>query len=123
MRSAGAGFQAAQLDEMLSRAQAAPDGYAPEVVRSGLLSVGLYTLGAGAVDDQTPHLEDEVYYTVRGRATLHVDGDEHRVEPGSLLFVPAKAVHRFHDIVDELVLLVFWAPPEGSVAPELEVDP
>jgi mannose-6-phosphate isomerase-like protein (cupin superfamily) len=121
MSSVGARFQSAELDEMLARAKAAPDGYAAEVVRSGLLSVGLYTLGAGAVDDQTPHLEDEVYYTVRGRATLHVDGDEHSVEPGSLLFVPARAVHRFHDIVEELVLLVFWAPPEGSVTPGMEV--
>ncbi len=120
MRSAGAHFQGAELDEMLARARAAADGYAAEVVRSSLLSVGLYTLGAGAVDDQTPHLEDEVYYTVRGRATLHVDGDEHPVEPGSLLFVPALAVHRFHDIVEELVLLVFWAPPEGSVTPRKE---
>jgi mannose-6-phosphate isomerase-like protein (cupin superfamily) len=116
----GTRFQSAELDDMLARARAAPDGYAAEVVRSGLLSVGLYTLGAGALDDQTPHLEDEVYYTVRGRATLHVDGDEHPVEPGSLLYVPAKAVHRFHDIVEELVLLVFWAPPEGSVTSGME---
>ena len=111
-------FQSAELEDMLATARAAADGYAAEVIRSGLLSVGLYTLAAGAYDDQTPHLEDEVYYTVRGRATLHVDGKEHPVVPGSLLFVPAKAVHRFHDIVEDVVLVVFWAPPEGSVAPE-----
>ncbi len=111
-------FQSAELEKMLAQARAAADGYAPEVIRSGLLSVGLYTLAAGAADDQTPHLEDEVYYTVRGKAALYVDGKEHPVGPGSLLFVPARAVHRFHDIVEELVLIVFWAPPEGSVAPE-----
>lgn len=122
MKPVGSAFQAAELREMLDRARAAPDGYAAEVIRSSFLSVGLYTLAAGAVDDQNPHLEDEVYYAVRGRATLHVDGHEHRVNPGSLLFVPARAVHRFHDIVEELVLLVFWAPPEGSVAPDSEVD-
>lgn len=103
---------------MIATARAAADGYAAEVVRSGLLSVGLYTLAAGAYDDQTPHLEDEVYYTVSGRSMLHVAGKEHPVAPGSLLFVPARAVHRFHDIVEDLVLVVFWAPPEGSVAPE-----
>jgi len=24
--------------------------------------------------------------------------------------------HRFHDIFEELVLIVFWAPPEGTAA-------
>ena len=115
MKALGARFQAAELDAMLARAREAPDGYAAEVLRSQLLSVGLYTLAAGAVDDQTPHLEDEVYYTVRGRATLFVEGQEHPVKPGTLLFVAARAEHRFHDIVEELVLVVFWAPPEGSV--------
>ena len=100
---------------MLSRARKAPGGYAAAVLRSELLSVGLYTLAAGAVDGQSPHLEDEVYYTVRGRATLYVDGEDYPVREGTVLFVPARAEHRFHDIVEELVLLVFWAPPEGTV--------
>jgi mannose-6-phosphate isomerase-like protein (cupin superfamily) len=109
-------FQSADLDDVIAHAKAAANGYAPAVIRSELLSVGVYTLAAGATDGQSPHLEDEVYYTVRGKATLHVDGHEHSVAPGSILFVPARAVHRFHDIIEDLVLVVFWAPPEGSVA-------
>ena len=109
-------FRAAELADMLAQAKTAPDGYAPAVLKSELLSVGLYTLGVGAVDDQSPHLEDEVYYTVRGRATLFVEGHEHPVTPGTVLFVPARAEHHFHDIVEELVLIVFWAPPEKSVS-------
>jgi len=116
MNAKPARFQAAELGDMLAQARKA-GGYAAAVLRSELLSVGLYTLGAGAVDGQSPHLEDEVYYTVRGRATLYVDGDEHPVREGTVLFVPARAEHRFHDIVEELVLLVFLAPPEKSVAP------
>jgi mannose-6-phosphate isomerase-like protein (cupin superfamily) len=107
-------FQAAELDDVIAQARAAPDGYAPEVLRSDLLSVGLYLLPAGGTDDQTPHAEDEVYYTVRGRATLRVGAEDHPVNPGTLLFVPALAVHFFHDISEELILVVFWAPPEGS---------
>lgn len=121
MTKGGASFQAAELDDVIVTARAALDGYAAEVLRSDLLSVGLYILAVGGVDDQTPHDEDEVYYAVRGRATLHVDGHEHPVQPGSLLFVPAGAVHRFHDISAELVLVVFWAPPEGSVAQKEEI--
>jgi mannose-6-phosphate isomerase-like protein (cupin superfamily) len=113
-RSGGSRFQVAELEEMLARARSAPDGYAAAILRSDLLSVGLYTLRAGAVDSQSPHREDEVYYAVRGRAMLHVTGGEHPVRPGTVLFVPAGAVHRFHDIEEDLVLLVFWAPPEGT---------
>jgi mannose-6-phosphate isomerase-like protein (cupin superfamily) len=107
-------FQAAHLDEVVTWAREAPDGYAPRVLRSELLSVGLYTLPADGTDDQSPHAEDEVYYVVRGRATLRVGAADHTVRPGSLLFVPARTVHFFHHIDEELVLVVFWAPPEGT---------
>jgi mannose-6-phosphate isomerase-like protein (cupin superfamily) len=119
MRSLGkVPFQKAELDDVIAQARAAPDGYAAEVLRSDLLSVGLYIVGAGATDDQTPHGEDEVYYTVRGRGQLRVGVEDHPVAAGTLLFVPARAVHFFHDIAEELILVVFWAPPEGSGAPD-----
>jgi mannose-6-phosphate isomerase-like protein (cupin superfamily) len=107
-------FQSAELADMLAKAQA-EGGYAAKVVRSPLLSVGLYVLAAGGVDNQKPHLEDEVYYVVRGRARFAAGTVDHQVEPGSLLFVEATVPHRFHDITEELVLVVFWAPPEKSV--------
>jgi mannose-6-phosphate isomerase-like protein (cupin superfamily) len=110
-------FQTAELDDAIARAQAAPDSYAGKVMQSDLLSVGLYLLPAGGTDGQSPHHEDEVYFAVRGRATLRVGTEDHPVQPGTLLFVPARAVHFFHDISEELVLVVFWAPPEHSVAP------
>jgi mannose-6-phosphate isomerase-like protein (cupin superfamily) len=118
MKAGSVTFQSAELDDVIAQARSAPDGYAGEVLRSDLLSVGLYLLAAGGVDDQTPHDEDEVYYAVRGRAKLRVGADDHPVNPGSLLFVPALAVHFFHDITEELILVVFWAPPEGSGAPD-----
>jgi mannose-6-phosphate isomerase-like protein (cupin superfamily) len=108
-------FQSAELDDMIATARATADSYAAEVLRSDLLSVGLYIVPAGGVDDQTPHGEDEVYYVVRGRAKIRVGEDDHPVQPGTVLFVPARAVHFFHDISEELILVVFWAPPEGSV--------
>jgi mannose-6-phosphate isomerase-like protein (cupin superfamily) len=113
----GAEFQTAELDDAIARARAAPDGYAARVMRSDQLSVGLYLLPAGATDGQSPHLEDEVYFAVRGTATLRVGTEDHAVQPGTLLFVPARVAHFFHDISEELVLVVFWAPPERSVAP------
>jgi mannose-6-phosphate isomerase-like protein (cupin superfamily) len=111
----GAGFQTAELDGMITQARASADSYAPEVLRSELLSVGLYIVPAGGPDDQSPHAEDEVYYAVRGRAKIRVGEEDHAVQPGTVLFVPARAVHYFHDISEELILVVFWAPPERSV--------
>jgi mannose-6-phosphate isomerase-like protein (cupin superfamily) len=113
--SGGARFQSAELDEVTARAKAA-GGYAGEVLRSDLLSVGLYTLPAGGVDDQKPHREDEVYFVVSGRAMFKVGDRGEEVRPGSLLFVAAQEPHHFHDIAEELILVVFWAPPEKSVS-------
>lgn len=111
----GAQLQSAELDDMIARARATPDSYAAEVLHSDLLSVGLYIVPAGGTDDQSPHGEDEVYYAVRGRAKIRVGEQDHPVRPGTVLFVPARAVHYFHDIKEELILVVFWAPPEKSV--------
>jgi quercetin dioxygenase-like cupin family protein len=107
----GMAFQSALVEEAAAAAKEAAGGYAGGVLRSDRLSVGVYVLAAGASDPQHPHEQDEVYYVVRGRARFQVDGGEHHVEPGSLLFVRAGAGHRFHDIHEELVLIVFWAPP------------
>jgi mannose-6-phosphate isomerase-like protein (cupin superfamily) len=80
------------------------------------LSVGLYVLAAGQPDLQRPHTEDEVYYVVSGRARITV-GDEIRdVRAGSIVFVATAVPHRFHDITEDLTLLVAFGPAEGSRA-------
>ena len=106
-------FQLAHLEDAAARARAG-DGYAARVLSSDLLSVGVYVLPAGGEDTQTPHREDEVYYVVRGSARFRAGAEEAAVGPGSLLFVTAGVDHRFFDIEEELVIVVFWAPPEKS---------
>ncbi|MDQ2964587.1 MAG: cupin domain-containing protein [Chloroflexota bacterium] len=85
-----------------------------EFVRQPGLSVGLYVLEAGAIDRQQPHDEDEVYHVVEGRGRITVGNETRDVGPGSVVFVGATVAHRFHDIEEELRLLVFFAPPERS---------
>lgn len=84
-----------------------------EFLRVPSLSMGLYTLAAGSEDLQNPHNQDEVYYVIRGKAILRVDTQEQPARPGSLLFVPAHAPHKFIHIEEDLQLLVFFAPAEG----------
>jgi mannose-6-phosphate isomerase-like protein (cupin superfamily) len=83
-----------------------------EFIRTHDLSVGLYELPAGASDPQGPHTEDEVYHVVAGRATISVGGEARAVGPGSVVFVAADVPHRFHDITEDLVVLVFFGPAE-----------
>jgi mannose-6-phosphate isomerase-like protein (cupin superfamily) len=82
-----------------------------EPLRAPAMSVGVYLLSAGSEDEQTPHHEDEIYYVVRGRATLRIGSSARAVAPGDCLFVAAGAIHRFEDITDDLELLVIFAPP------------
>ena len=83
-----------------------------EFIRTHDLSVGLYVLAEGATDPQGPHTEDEVYHVLEGWAWLTVGDVEHRVQAGSVVFVGADVPHRFHDIEEELVVLVMFGPAE-----------
>src|ERR1700761_1535853 len=78
------------------------------------LSVGTYSLRAGATDPQSPHTEDEVYVVTGGRAQFTSGDQTVEVTAGMVLFVPAGEQHRFHDVVEDLALLVFFGPSEGS---------
>ncbi len=84
-----------------------------EFLRVPAMSTGLYVLAAGATDPQRPHHEDEMYYVVRGKARFRAADEDREISAGSVLFVAAEVEHRFHDIVEELAVLVFFAPAES----------
>ena len=84
-----------------------------EFLRVPCMSAGLYVLPAGATDLQRPHHEDEMYYVVRGRARFKAGDEDREISAGSILFVAAEVEHRFHDIAEELAVMVFFAPAES----------
>ena len=86
-----------------------------EFLRVPSLSMGLYRLKAGQADEQQPHTEDEVYLVLGGKAVFRAGGREQSVAPGSVIFVERAAEHRFVDVTEDLTVLVFFAPPEGSL--------
>lgn len=86
-----------------------------EFLRVPSLSMGVYRLQAGQEDPQRPHTEDEVYYVVAGRARFMAGTEERDVGPGTILFVERLAEHRFFAIAEDLTVLVFFAPAEGSL--------
>ena len=83
-----------------------------EFLRVPAMSAGLYVLPAGGTDPQRPHHEDEMYYVIRGKARLRAGDEETEISAGSVLFVAGEVEHRFHDIAEELAVLVFFAPAE-----------
>jgi mannose-6-phosphate isomerase-like protein (cupin superfamily) len=83
-----------------------------EFLRQPSISAGLYVLAAGSEDPQKPHTEDEVYYVVRGRATIRVAEEDRPVGPGSVIYVAAGVPHRFHTIEQDLEILVIFAPAQ-----------
>lgn len=100
-----------EIDQLAAERRAAGRAY-HEFLRVPALSAGLYALPAGGRDPQQPHNEDEIYYIVRGRGQIFVAGESRPVGPGSLVYVAAHHEHRFHDIEEDLEILVLFAPAE-----------
>jgi mannose-6-phosphate isomerase-like protein (cupin superfamily) len=106
-------MDAYQLSQVLSAEERGQVRY-QEFMRKPSLSVGVYSLAAGARDPQQPHGEDEVYFVVGGRGTIRVGSEEQAVEAGSTVFVAAGVEHRFQSITEDLTILVFFAPAENT---------
>lgn len=84
-----------------------------EFLRHPAMSLGVYSLKAGAVDPQQPHREDEVYYVLSGRGQIKVGDEDRPVRAGSIVFVALGVPHRFHSITEDMDILVFFAPAEA----------
>ena len=85
-----------------------------EFLREPAISAGLYTLSVGGTDLQEPHTEDEVYIVLEGLAQIQIGDQDYRVKTGDTIFVPALREHRFHSILEELRVIVVFAPAEYS---------
>ena len=110
-------MRAFELSKLIEEQSQSGDSWL-EFLRVPVMSMGVYVLPAGSHDTQTPHLEDEVYYVVSGRAVLDVAGRDQPVQAGSLVFVAGETEHHFHSIDEELTTLVFFAPAETSDVPD-----
>jgi len=78
----------------------------------GSLVVELYT--PERHDPQKPHTRDEIYFVVRGKGQFFDGTQQHAVEPGSFLFVPAAQPHRFENFSSDFAVWVAFYGPEGG---------
>lgn len=86
-----------------------------EFLRVPALSVGLYSHQVGVDVPQQPHTEDEVYFVLSGCGVIEIDGVDHAVAGGSVIYVPAGLSHHFHKVTQPLQVMVVFAPAEGSM--------
>jgi mannose-6-phosphate isomerase-like protein (cupin superfamily) len=107
-------MQAFDLGELRAQRQQAGRAYL-EFLRVSSLSAGVYHLKAREPDLQRPHGEDEVYFVVAGRGQFRAGSEVSPAQPGAVLFVEKGVEHRFFDITEDLTLLVFFAPAEGTL--------
>ncbi|MCK8675167.1 MULTISPECIES: PhzF family phenazine biosynthesis isomerase [unclassified Rhodococcus (in: high G+C Gram-positive bacteria)] len=102
--------------EHAGRFDAGPSTHYVEHLRRADLSVGTYSIPAGAADGQQPHREDEIYVVTAGSATLWTPTGSIPAPTGAVLFVPAGLPHRFVDVTEDLATLVVSGPAEGTRA-------
>lgn len=98
-------FELAELEQQRAERKSA---YLPFLQRPSM-SLGIYKLAAGATDGQHPHGLDEVYQVISGKAKFTAGEETIDIEPGQVLFVAAHLEHRFHDIEEDVELLVFFS--------------
>ena len=79
-----------------------------EFLRNPKLSCAVYRLPAGAKDLQAPHLEDEIYFVISGRAKLKIAGKDRDVTAGDILYVRATTEHTFFEIEEDLTLIAIF---------------
>ena len=100
-------WQVFNLEE-LTRKVAGSEPRFHEFLRVPTLSCAIYRLPSGSSDMQAPHLEDEVYIVLEGRARLEIDGKPQEISKGSVLYVRATAKHSFFDIEEDLTVLALF---------------
>ena len=101
------------LDDLTTQREASGRPYLPFLTLP-TLRAGLYALPAGGTDRQQPHDKDELYYVAEGRAAITIGKTEYALRPGAVIFVAAGATHRFHDIEEDLQLLVFFSEADPA---------
>jgi quercetin dioxygenase-like cupin family protein len=91
------------------------------------LTVGVAEIPPGASETgaRHRHADHEVYYVVAGTGLVHLDGQEHPVEAGSVVFIPGGTPHFMRNTGDEALRLLYTFAVDrfDEVAYEFDEDP
>jgi len=103
------------VDSALKKLAAEPGALFVKVMEHGSMSVEIYR--PVGKDNQTPHLQDELYVIISGSGDFLSNGERIPFQPGDVLFVAAHVEHRFENFSDDFATwVVFYGPPGGEAA-------
>nr|TFG55066.1 MAG: cupin domain-containing protein [Hyphomicrobiales bacterium] len=68
--------------------------------------VGMYK--PGEIDDQTPHIRDEIYIVASGTGTFFCAGERQEFGPGDVFYVAAGVEHRFETFSNDFATWVVF---------------
>jgi mannose-6-phosphate isomerase-like protein (cupin superfamily) len=95
-----------------------------EIYNGETIRAGIYLLKAGAKDDQKPHEFDEIYWIEKGVAKIRIGENDFNIKKGDVIYVQAQQVHYFHDITEDLEILVLFSKgPYDSTESIFQIDP
>jgi len=100
------------VSEALKKLANQPGALFTKVMERGSMSVEIYR--PVAIDNQTPHLQDELYVIISGSGDFFVSGDRFPFQPGDILFAPAGAEHRFENFTGDFATWVIFYGPSGG---------
>ncbi|WP_372631000.1 cupin domain-containing protein [Cohnella sp.] len=82
------------------------------------INMGIVAPGAKHADHRHGSDYDEVYLIQRGRAMVRLDGVEHELEAGDVVFIPGGSMHAIENrsASEELVIFTVWSrlPEQGA---------
>jgi mannose-6-phosphate isomerase-like protein (cupin superfamily) len=102
------------LTEALSKGPPPAGNLAVPIFSRGALDVEMYT--PQGRDPQKPHDRDEIYFVARGQGLFFDGSQQHSVQAGSFIFVPAGQVHRFESFSPDFAVWVAFYGPKGGEA-------
>jgi quercetin dioxygenase-like cupin family protein len=77
------------------------------------ISLGDIERNEGSPAHAHPDLEQAVYI-LEGEAIAGIDGIDHHVRAGDMMFFPANVFHSIKVLTDRVKLLVIYSPPYGE---------
>ena len=75
----------------------------------------VFKLKSGGHTPRHTHAWPHINYIIKGKGTLHLDGEDHEVEAGSFAYVPGGKNHQFMNNSNEEFEFMCIVPEEGEV--------
>lgn len=82
------------------------------MMKNGTMTVEYFA--PSGKDTQSPHIQDEIYVIISGKAGFYRDGERTTCKQGDLLFVPAGMEHRFENFSDDFATWVIFYGKDGG---------